>query len=99
VIFTGLYYTTPPGTLGNLAWVYPATALACIVMLFLDGTIQRIFRKMKVERSGIGSKQRLLDDLNLKQVKLDDLFSAEKISLVEHTKRSKQITKKILKFT
>jgi len=64
-------------------------------MWFLDGTIQKILRKMKLERSGIKSKQKIEEDLLLRKGKLEDLWSNHGLSDAEYKRRVKSIDKKL----
>lgn len=56
-VFLGLYFIRSD-SLGDLAWVYPITAIAAIIMAFMDGTIQRYFRKAKFEKTASIAQQR-----------------------------------------
>ena len=49
VIFLGLY-TLRASDLGQVSYIYPLTALIAFVMALLDGTIQRLRNRMRLER-------------------------------------------------
>lgn len=44
-IFIGLYFTRLKELADAAKWIYPAAALASLSLVFLDGTIKKIFRK------------------------------------------------------
>ena len=48
VVFFGLYFVRFE-ELGDYAWLYLISAVACLVILFLDKTIQTAFRRAKYE--------------------------------------------------
>ncbi len=50
VIFIGLWIARYE-ELGNGRWIYLATAIVALLMLWMDGTIQTILKKMKVDRA------------------------------------------------
>ncbi len=50
VIFLAIYNTKPTIGEDNFYWIYPAVALLSIVMIFMDGTIQKWFSQMKTDR-------------------------------------------------
>jgi hypothetical protein len=50
VIFTGLFFARVNDTqLGNAIWIYPVTAIACIIFMIFDGTIRSKWEKAKTE--------------------------------------------------
>jgi diacylglycerol kinase len=69
VIFIGLWLTRDTG---QGIWLYPITALAAIVMASIDGSIQRFFRKMKLERIGKRSIEEAETEILARLHKLDE---------------------------
>tara|TARA_Y100000310_G_scaffold168538_1_gene168589 strand:+ start:64 stop:846 length:783 start_codon:yes stop_codon:yes gene_type:complete len=67
VIFIGLWFSRND-EIGNFGWIYLMTAVLAIVMIIMDGTIQRFWKKMKFEAKFSYEKmervQRLRDDID-----------------------------------
>jgi hypothetical protein len=67
VIFIGLWFSRSD-EIGNFGWIYLMTAVLAIVMIIIDGTIQRLWKKMKFESKFSYAKmervQRLRDDID-----------------------------------
>jgi len=92
IIFIGLWFTRYD--LGDATYVYPVTALACLLMIIFDGTFQRFYYKMKLDRySGRDDgRQLLLEKMN----RNDTLLSNGMISTPEHAKKRKELTKQLI---
>ena len=71
VIFTGLWFVNLD-KMGSIAYIYLWTAVACIVFLFLDKTIQRFFQKARMENIKEYHKSKEITDLIDEKMKLDE---------------------------
>lgn len=94
VIFVGIWITRPE-VAGSAAWIYPVTILISLAMLFLDGTMQRLFRKMKYERQDFEGRKTYEEQLLLRSDRLTELHSKGLISDAEYESRKKQLGRKI----
>lgn len=74
VVFLGLY-TLRVDDLGDIAWIYPLTALIALIMAFMDGTIQRIKNKMKGDKAKEDRKAAMIQQV---QVQIDDVERASR---------------------
>lgn len=92
VIFIGLWISRED--LGESAWIYPVTAIASVVMLFMDGTIQNFFYRMQLDRYSAKdpARQMVLEQM----ARNDDLLAKGMISNAEHAKMKKKLSKRLL---
>lgn len=92
VIFIGLWFSRYD--LGDATYVYPVTALVCLLMIIFDGTIQRLFYRMKLDRySGRDDARHLVLE---KVARNDDLLAKGVITPAEHAKRKKTLGKQLV---
>lgn len=92
VIFVGLWFTTESG---QGVWLYPITTLACLIMILLDGTFQRFFRRMRYERVGKDSAEQAEDYLLERITRIDNLVAHGALTPAEAALRKKKIRKQI----
>jgi hypothetical protein len=107
VVFVGLWIMrsgireTPASTqVGAFSFIYLITAgLAVLVWLF-DGTIQKIMHKAELERGRAYSNKKFIEDLQLRIVKLDELYYDHgQITEKQYNARLKDLQKRIHKLT
>jgi hypothetical protein len=79
VIFIFLWFTRYD-ELGSFGFIYLITAGISILFLIMDGTIQEMMNKMKVERINSSHKNSLAGDLGDEMKKLTDRFKHDKDS-------------------
>lgn len=97
VIFVFLWLTRDD--LGTSSWIYPITALACLVMIMFDGTIQRIKTRIKIDKAQSRSNLRLMDAYNIELIDLDKQLKGKKISFADYNKRVKEVRKEMTKLS
>jgi len=99
VVFIGLWLSRDESLLtaqGSYAgYIYPVTAALALVVLFMDGTIQKMRVRMATEKLRGANKERLLDNLRDELHELDDRLTRGTITRARHTTRVKEINKKI----
>ncbi|VVB78996.1 Uncharacterised protein [uncultured archaeon] len=92
VIFIGLWFTRYD--LGDATYVYPVTALACLLMIIFDGTLQRFFYKMKLDRYSARDDGRQI--VIEKMVRNDNLLANGAITPAEHAATKKRLAKQMV---
>jgi hypothetical protein len=96
VIFIGLWFTRYDELVGGVAKsIYPLTALAAIVMMFLDGTINRVFVQLQVEKAGVENKEELIMELKRKIAQAADDLKAGIMSEKQYNSRVEKYKKRI----
>jgi len=97
IIFIFLYITRLADSkfFGNAAWIYPLTALVAFVMVVMDGTINRFFIQLKLEKAGKQTVQELETELRRKINQANADFAAGIITQRERDKRIKNYKKTI----
>ena len=51
VVFGGLWVTRYDAIAGSARWIYPLTIVLALLMIFMDGTIQKIMARIKLEKA------------------------------------------------
>ncbi|MFH1308218.1 MAG: hypothetical protein ABIH72_05175 [archaeon] len=100
VIFVGLWFTryddlTAQGSLAG--WIYPITVLAAVAMAVIDGTIQRFFKKLHLEKFEAATEQELRDKILRKITEANDDYSSHIISIEERNRRINKLTRELAK--
>ena len=72
VVFIGLYFSRLDELTGAVRWVYPIAALACIVFMLFDKTIQRAWKKAGAEATAELANSRARSRLMERRAKLED---------------------------
>jgi len=60
VVWTFVWFDQSGRIAGNLEWLYPTSVIVSIAMLFLDGTMQKLFNTMEADRFEEGRKSKAL---------------------------------------
>ncbi|MDP2946718.1 MAG: hypothetical protein Q8N88_01255 [Nanoarchaeota archaeon] len=93
VVFIGLYFTRR-SELGDAWWVYPIAAIACLILLWKDGTIDKAWKNAKYknlqEIEDIRNKTNLIAEIR----ELDRKLMNNEISQPEYDTLFKGIQKK-----
>lgn len=98
VVFLVLW-ATRADDLQEGAWIYLLTALGALIMIILDGTLQRFLVQIRIEKSGKTSAEEAIIDLRAKKVRLNQLLAEGVITEAEKRKRDKLYTKQIAALT
>ena len=96
VIFLALY-SLRQSEIPQYAWIYPFTALLAVIVMFFDGSIQRLFFQMRLDRAGAGSRDELVRQINRKIQQVDEDFADGLINAAEHTRLKKTYRTQLLK--
>ena len=94
VIFIGIWVTRPD-EVGPVAWIYPTIVLISLIMLFLDGTIQRFLRKIRYEKRGFESQQKYEEQLLTRLENLENLHTRNRISDADYHARKRTIERQL----
>lgn len=94
VIFIGLWMARS-ADLGSGSKIYLWTAIASLVIMTFDGTIQRFRIGLQIEKAGVANKQELDTALRRKMAQADTDATAGIITVAEATKRKKKYMKQI----
>jgi hypothetical protein len=82
--------------IGNLGrFIYPLTAVASIVMLFLDGTINGLLTQMKIEKAQSQNKEELLTEIQRKINQANDDLANGVITSAQRNQRVGRYRKQI----
>jgi len=92
IIFVGLWFSRYD-ELGSFGYIYLVTAGLSIVMMIMDGTIQKWRTKMKLDKVGYVKKSSAIDNYKKKIVELTGLVTDGIISQSEADKRKKGYVK------
>lgn len=76
VVFLILWFSRWDDLDAASASVYPLTALVAIILMFLDGTINRIMTTFRIEKAQAGNRSELLTDLQRKINQADSDLAA-----------------------
>jgi hypothetical protein len=94
VIFLGLY-SLRSDELGDIAFIYPLTALLAFIMATMDGTISRWNAQIKAEK-GLGEhRETLAIDAREKLAKLDEQFIKGIITKAVYEKQRKSLVDRL----
>ncbi len=102
VVFIGLWISRRPELLAQnskAGFIYPITALLAFLIAWFDGTIQKFFLKMELEKVGVQTKRNAIDFYKQKLAKLPELIQEDVISQKEAKKREKEYKKRIARFS
>lgn len=95
VIFIGLWITRAGQIPGRSDLIYPITAIAALVMIVLDGTIQRFFVQLRIDRAGANKLEDAELKIREKIAKTEDLFADGIITAAERDKRKKRLQRQL----
>ena len=95
VIFIGMWLSQDVNSVGGTTWIYPVTAVLSLLMIFFDGTIQRLKMRMQMDKSQYNARIRLLDQFNLELIDLDKQLQGGRILVPEYKRRVHLVQKKI----
>ncbi|MBS3090877.1 hypothetical protein J4217_00320 [Candidatus Pacearchaeota archaeon] len=94
VVFLAIYFLRFD-EIPNYAWIYPGTAVLAFLVLWFDGTIQKFFLNIQMQKVGAQNKQELIDKYKLKVAELPQLVAAGAITTADADKRKREYQKKI----
>ncbi|MDP2925228.1 MAG: hypothetical protein Q8N99_02535 [Nanoarchaeota archaeon] len=89
VIFVFLWFTRYD--MGDATFVYPVTAVLCLGMVFLDGTMNRYFNKIKIDKAMMRSRKESIYILQDKLAKFDERLAHGRISITDYKRDTKEI--------
>ncbi|MEK6825562.1 MAG: hypothetical protein AABY00_02125 [Nanoarchaeota archaeon] len=101
VIFVGLWYsrydliTAATGNDALAGYIYPATAALALLIMSLDGTIQRARNKLIMESVGKETTRTAITEIKRKLADLPNLVATGIITIKESDKRKKEYFKMI----
>jgi hypothetical protein len=94
IIFIGLWVARGDVT-GSARGIYGWTALVAFIMAWLDGTINRFFVQLKIEKAGVRNITELETDLLRKIAQANTDFANGIITRIERDRRIKEYNKTI----
>ncbi len=83
--------------LAGAKWIYPLTALAALVMLFIDGTLISLFRGMESEKVLSTGRQRDIATIRIEMSKLGKELAAGNIPPKEYDEFMKDLNARLKK--
>ncbi len=95
VIFVVIYLLSDVNNTSGYTWIYLITALLAFVMLWLDGTVQRIRLKWNIDKAGATSKQDAIDAYKKRIAELPTLVAGGIIDAAEAERRKKDYQRKV----
>jgi len=98
VILAGLWISRQPelSTGNSKAYlIYPITAVLAFLMAWMDGTIQKFFLQLELDKVGLNTKQNLIDNIKQKISDLPQLVNQGIITQREADKRKKDYQKRL----
>ncbi len=102
VILAGLWISRQPelSTGNSKAYlIYPITAVLAFLMAWMDGTIQKFFLRLELDKVGVSTKQKLIDNLKKDLANLPGLANEIGLSNAEQKRRKKDIEKELKRLT
>jgi len=95
VIFIGIWFTRYD-ELGNYGYIYLVTAGLSVLMLWFDGTINKLLVKANLDKVGMANRFDAINDYKLKIAELPKLVIASAITNAQSDKLKKDYQKQIL---